>query len=44
VLITREDRMLESLNLNTGYQSVMGMRERKVEELARKYKVDMTEF
>jgi hypothetical protein len=49
VLITREDRMqskvtLDSLNLNTGYQGILDTRERKVEELARKYKVELSEF
>lgn len=49
VLLTREDRLqqkvtLDYLNLNTGYQAVVDSRERKVEELAKKYKVDMTEF
>lgn len=52
VLITKQDRQrskpagvtLESLNLNTGYHGVLDKRERKVEELARKYKVEMTDF
>ena len=35
---------LESLNLNTGFQAVVNMREKKVEELARKYRVDLSEF
>jgi hypothetical protein len=52
VLISKEDRQinkragvtLESLNLNTGYGGVLNMRERKIEDLARKYKVEMTDF
>jgi len=52
VLISKEDRQrsrqagvyLESLNLNTGYNGVLNMRERKIEDLAKKYKVEMSDF
>lgn len=52
VLISREDRqtqyknrvLLESLDINSGYNGIVDMRSKKIEELAKKYKVDMTEF
>ena len=52
VLISKEDRQrnrqagvyLESLNLNTGYNGVLNIRERKIEDLAKKYKVKMSDF
>jgi hypothetical protein len=52
VLISKEDRQrsrqagvyLESLNLKTGYNGVLNMRERKIEDLAKKYKVEMSDF
>lgn len=51
-LISREDRqtqyknrvLLESLDINSGYNGIVDMRSKKIEELAKKYKVDMTEF
>ena len=52
VLISKEDRQrnrqagvyLESLDLNTGYNGVLNMHERKIEDLAKKYKVEMSDF
>ena len=52
VLLSKEDPQrnrqagvyLESLSLNTGYNGVLNMRERKIEDLAKKYKVEMSDF
>ena len=41
VLISKEDRQI---NKWAGYGGVLNMRERKIEDLARKYKVEMSDF